>query len=68
MNVTVCGCFFCIWKGVIMIKNGNWCRNTRIIVERVYVGSRKMEDVFKPINEENARRNIEEKIRLKKET
>ncbi len=26
-----------------------------------------MEDVFRPINEENTRRNIEEKIRLKKE-
>lgn len=50
-----------------MTKNGNRCRNTRIIVERVYVGNRRMEDVFKPINEENTRRNIEEKIRLKKE-
>lgn len=50
-----------------MVKNWNRGCVTKIIVERVYVGNRKMEDVFRPINEENTRRNIEEKIRLKKE-
>lgn len=50
-----------------MVKNGKRGCVTKIIVERVYVGNRKMEDVFRPINEENTRRNIEEKIRLKKE-
>ncbi len=36
-----------------MVKNGNRDCVTKIIVECVYVGNRKTEDVFKPINEEN---------------
>lgn len=33
-----------------MFKNGNRGCVTKIIVERVYVGNRKMEDVFRPIS------------------
>jgi hypothetical protein len=39
--------------------------NTKIIVERVYVGDKKIDEVFQTINEEVTRKNIEEKIRLK---
>lgn len=65
MNVQFVAAFL-FWRKR-MVKNGNRGCVTKIIVERVYVGNRKMEDVFRPINEENTRRNIEEKIRLKKE-
>jgi hypothetical protein len=59
--------FFIARRGEQMSKKQtNDKRNTpRIIVERVYIGEWKMEDVFQPINEEVTRRNIEEKLKAK---
>ena len=49
-----------------MVKNGNRDCVTKIIVECVYVGNRKTEDVFKPINEENTQEHWR-KNKIKKE-
>lgn len=40
-------------------------KEKKIIIKREYIGNRKIEEVFKEINEDNAKKNIEQIIRDK---
>lgn len=41
------------------IRKGKREKPTRIVLERVYLGGRSMEDAFRRINEETVKENIE---------
>lgn len=41
------------------IRKENRKKQTRIVVERVYLGGQSMEDAFRRINEETVKENIE---------
>ena len=66
MNVTVCNCLFCVYKGGNRMVNKKKIRKekrekpTRIVVERVYLGGQSMEDAFRKINEETVKESIKE--------